>query len=468
MYLLSKQKIPVPQAIFLTFILLTAIGIQIKIIQIIPQYATVIIFFLILVFTLLIVQQAYIRDLPAFLLFLTFLPLLLLDNNFHYHFRLEILSFIPLYILVILAVYSYLLREIEFNFRISYIELPIILMTGYFAIISILSLSGGKDPEWIANEYFHLCLYLMIIPVSYLFTSRAKYSLVLKFLLLLAIVIAIEYIVFNGFIFNKRFVTFQSSFLPLAVGVLFAYSLFTKKRIKKLIWLIGLTIVIIGIIFTLTRTLWVSSFIVLFAVFIIYLKVNNKLSYSKVGLILLTLIIPFMIFKDSSQQSISRESSTTSIEYKTKSISNPLEDASFIMRIELGYYAIERFLQNPIFGSGLGDFVKFRIFPNPTPIYYLDNSWLYFLWKGGLIGFLLFLWIYLRFFKAAFFVLKRTDDLRVKIICVGLMGGFIGLSFLAFLAPVLNKYKATAIISFLFAYVEFERKQLTNKQIKKA
>ncbi len=131
------------------------------------------------------------------------------------------------------------------------------------------------------------------------------------------------------------------------------------------------------------------------------------------------------------------------------------------MRVELDYYAIQKFLKHPIFGSGLGDFVKYKIIKENVspPVYYLDSSWLYMLWKGGIIGFLLFAWIYYRFFKASFFVLRNSKNLSTKIICLGLLSGFIGLSFLALLSPLLIKYKTNFLIVFLFAYIEFERIQ---------
>jgi O-antigen ligase len=162
----------------------------------------------------------------------------------------------------------------------------------------------------------------------------------------------------------------------------------------------------------------------------------------------------------SSDQKISQ---SNVVEYRTQSVVNPLEDSSFLMRVEFAYYASQRFLESPIFGKGLGDFLKYKIFNiNDAANYYIDNSWLYFLWKGGLIGFLLFAWLYIRFFKASYFVLINTTDIRVKYITLGLLGGFIGLSFLGVLSPLLIKYKSNVLIAFLFAYIEFERLKIVN------
>jgi len=173
------------------------------------------------------------------------------------------------------------------------------------------------------------------------------------------------------------------------------------------------------------------------------------------------LVFPLLILSDVKNINSQEVSNSNTIQYRTQSVTNPLEDSSFLMRVELSYYAIQRFLEKPFFGNGLGDYLKFKILlADNTPNYYIDNSWFYFLWKGGIFGFVLFFWIYVRFFKAAYFVSKNSTDIRTKFLCIGLLAGFIGLTFLAFLSPILIKYKTNVLIAFAFAYVEFEREKL--------
>ncbi len=129
----------------------------------------------------------------------------------------------------------------------------------------------------------------------------------------------------------------------------------------------------------------------------------------------------------------------------------------------MSYYAMEKFLESPVWGKGLGDFLKYKTFKvNSANNYYIDNTWFYILWKGGLIGFILFAWVYLRFLKAAYFVSKNSPDLNTRIICMGLFGGIIALLLLAFLSPLLIKYKTNVLMALLFSYVEFERNTIIN------
>ena len=112
----------------------------------------------------------------------------------------------------------------------------------------------------------------------------------------------------------------------------------------------------------------------------------------------------------------------------------------------------------------MGDFVRYKIFVDTKkPINYLDSTWLYLLWKGGIIGFLLFGWLYFRFLKSSFFVLKNSQNILTRAISLGLIAGFIGLIFLGILSPLLIKYKSNVLIAFLFAYIEFERIEIISE-----
>ncbi len=135
----------------------------------------------------------------------------------------------------------------------------------------------------------------------------------------------------------------------------------SKGIINKLRVFFLLIILITGVFVTLTRTLWVTSFLVILTSFLIYLIIQNKLTPFRAVLILLTLTIPILLLKDSLQKPQAKVNQQQSIQYRTQSISKPLEDASFLMRVEAGYNAFQKFLDKPVFGNGMGDFIKYKI-----------------------------------------------------------------------------------------------------------
>lgn len=404
-----------------------------------------------------------INNLPILLLFVNFLPLIYLNNEFHYNFRYEILTAFPVFLLMLLSISQFLLTSRDLSFKITYLQKPIIYIVIYFSVLGVVGMLLHQNTIWIIQQLFHFYLYLLIFPISYFFYKRDFYFSGFSFLLIISVVIAFEYIVLNQLLLNFRFVTFQSGFLPLASGVLFAYILYNKNRIRRIVATILLFIVSAGAFVTLTRTLWVTTILVLFFVWFFYLKSENRLSVYKIASLVIIISLPLFLLRDMGVNSNQKTSQSNAVEYRTQSVLNPLEDSSFLMRVEFAYYASQRFLESPVFGKGLGDYLKYQIFNiNDAANYYIDNSWLYFLWKGGLIGFLLFAWLYIRFFKASYFVLINTSDIRVKYITLGLLSGFIGLTLLGILSPLLIKYKTNVLIAFLFAYIEFERLKIVN------
>ena len=399
MFSLAKKEISSRELVYLFLVLIMSFLIQVAVIEFLSKYALLLLILLILFLTSIILYFGYLKDFSVYLLVVNFFPLLLLDNNIHYDFHLEMISFIPLLGLALLGVCLYLLNESDISLKMSYLELPVIALVAYFGLSAVIALTQGRDNQWILVEFMHFCLYMLIFPVLYLLNNREKYSVVLKFLLWFSILISLQYIVFDLLIFKGRFVTFQSGFLPLTIGVMFAYFLFNKDKNKKLISLIILTILTVGTFVTLTRTLWIVTFLVMFSIYFIYLKYNNKLTIFKTSFMILIFIVPVLISGDSVKNVQTKALVNQSVKSRAESISNPLEDSSFLMRVELGYYAVEDFLKHPIFGDGLASFVKYKILVfNKLPVYYIDNSWLYMLWKGGIIGFALFTWLFLRFF----------------------------------------------------------------------
>ena len=235
MDLVINNKISIIERVLFFILLLMALGSQILIVKTFPQYAILFLILSISFLMLVIFYVEYLRNLFVFLLILNFLPLVILNNPFHYELKLELLSYLPIYFFIILATCIYFLTEKKLIIEIKYLHFPIILLLIFYGIIAIYSLALGRGLFMVSVEYFHFALYLLIIPFYYLINDRWSYLVILKFLFFIAILISIEYIVYSQIIYNGRFVTFQSGFLPLAVGVSFAFFLFEKKILKKIL-----------------------------------------------------------------------------------------------------------------------------------------------------------------------------------------------------------------------------------------
>jgi hypothetical protein len=450
--------------IALSLIVVISIAFQIFIIGKLPNYAAFILVLFSISIIILFIYRDYIHDNSVLLLLIFFLPLLYLNNEFHYSFTLELINTAPLILLVILALASFLVKENEWVITISYVQLPILIFVLYYSVSGLISLSKGENTIWIVYQLYHVVLYLLIFPIMYLVDSRKKYNIILFFLFIMGVIVSLEYILFNQIIFNRRFVTFQSGFLPLIVSILFSFLLIDKNTIHRILAFLLLILIILGSVLTLTRTLWITIFLTFFIVLFFYYLSRKKLNLIKVIFLTLTLLAPIFFIGDKRKEINPDDEQTQFVKYRTESISNPLEDTSLLQRVEFAVYAIQRFLENPIFGKGPGDYLKYKLFSSmKAPHYYMDSTWLYVLWKTGIVGLMLYLWIYFRFCKATYFVLINTKNKYTKILSLGLIAGFIGLGFLGLLSPLLIKYKTNVLIVFLFAYVEFERRSLVQE-----
>lgn len=417
---------------------------------------------------ILIYYKSYVQNLPAFLIMINFPPLIYLNNEFHYSLNWMLLSSLPLILLFYLAVARYVGNESSISFSIKYMYKPIFLFSLFFLLIALIGIIQSQKIYVVIHQLFHLMLYLLVFPTSYFLTQRKYYYSIFSIILLIFLIISLEYILLNQFLLSYRFVTFQSGTLPLIIGPVFAFILYSKNSSKRIIATILLTILLWGAFITITRALWIATILTLLLSWFFYVKIECRYSYKKIFLFLLLIGVPLLFLGDSSLNIINLQDNHEQVEYKVKTIVKPLEDSSFLMRIELSYYSFQRFLESPLFGKGLGDYLNYKIFNpfNKEPQYYIDNSWFFILWKGGLLGFILFLWIYIRFAKSIYYIIVRTPNPEVKYICVGLLTGVIGLCFLGLFSPLLVKYKTIAIIAIIFAYVQFERNKISNIHIR--
>jgi len=463
--LLTKKNFTATEIAGLLFILSVLVISQIYIVNSFSFFTLPVLVLFCFIGLILIINKTLIQDIPTLLFLLFLIPLVYLNNIFHYDYRLELYSSTPLIILTLISIATYIYNGSNKRISKFYIRLPLLLMVLFFAFAGIVSILQGESTQDVSYQIFQFLLYLIIFPITYLIVERRLYHLVFYILLSIALIISIEYIFINTSVVGKRFVTFQSGFLPIATAILFAYVLYQERTTKRIFALLLLVFIITGTFMTLTRSLWFTTFLIIILVYFFYLIAGKRMTVLKFLFFLMISIIPLLSLRDTGSDLQQSNKKIESVEYRTKSVSDPLEDPSLLMRIELAYYAFERFTENYFLGSGLGDFLRYQIFVDTSkPIYYPDSSWLYVLWKGGIVGFIFFLWIYVRFIKSSYFVLMNSPDTRVKYISLGLMAGFIGLSFLGIFSPLLVKYKSNALIAFFFAYIEIERNNILNKQ----
>jgi hypothetical protein len=318
----------------------------------------------------------------------------------------------------------------------------------------------GNGVIVILTEAYHFFNFASVLPVLFLLKKQKDYELIFNFLIIASVMVSLEYI-FLSLTTNGRINSFQNAFFPFPFALLISMIIFYPKGKKNLIIIIVPLIILIFSAFLIkTRILWVCLFITLFIIIFIYFSKfsKSKDTFKKYFILSLFIIIPVTLmtnFKgDNNLGNI-----PTGTEERFKSLSNPTADLSFIMRIEISYYAARKFIESPLIGEGLGGKLRFKILGNEQ-VLFIDNSWLYFLWKGGIVLFILIIWIFTKTFKNFLYLLKNSRDNYTIAVTISSIASLISYIIYGLFSANLIAYKMTFFYGIIFAFSEFEKRKL--------
>ncbi len=404
-------------------------------------------------------------DVSVFLLSLAFFPILYTNTEFHYYLNFIIIQDIPLFLLIVVFIISWLNKSLS-KLYLGVIKKITLILFVYIVFSFIVAIINGNKLIYIIDEFYHFMYFVYFVIIYKTIKNRNQYFFLINFLFLLGVLFSLEYVAVN-ISTHDRFVTFHQNLYPLFVSLLFSLLLFSKT--KKNIWIIiSLLIMLLGTYLVLTRALWVAVFLTV--IILLYLKTKKKWNLFHYILLSVFLILPFLYLTDNiSKTTVQTKEQINKVDYRVASISNPLKDASFLMRLEIGYYIYEKFIQSPIWGKGLGDTVKYKAFLNEASrnqsVNYPDNTYLFILWKGGILGFIIFGVFLVRILKDSFFVYKYSGNDRAKALAIGFFVGILGMLFASLMASTLIKYaKINLIFAFFVAYIEFEKETIIQQK----
>ncbi len=405
------------------------------------------------------------KEIKTLLILITLLPLFIISVTLHYFIKYIIIQDIPLIFLSLLALIQFLVNSKSFSIKINYFSKPLLLFFLYSIFLAFFALIRKNNPTFILDEFYHTLYYPFGLVIFYMLGNRKDYYIIILFLIFFEFVFSIINIYMNLFTSLERFVTFQSYISPFVLGLLFSYIIFYQRN-KNLYWYLAVflfTVITFGIFITMTRSLWASILITFGSILFYFLWKIRKVNIIKIILLYVLLSAPLVFFISNHKQTKITQKDINDINYRTSSLANPLEDTSFLMRMEIDYYSILHFLESPIIGKGFGDFVQYKFMSVlRNKIIYPDNSWLFFLWKGGLVGFLIVVFLYYRWAKTLLFIFNFSQNELTRAISLGILGGLLGLVFLGLFNAILIKYKVLVYFSALIGYTQYEYSNIDN------
>lgn len=192
---------------------------------------------------------------------------------------------------------------------------------------------------------------------------------------------------------------------PLAVGTMWH----TKSMKKKLTFIIGVGVLLLALLMTMSRGGWLGIFV---AAFVFVLIVDKRLLVLAIPIVLIA--IPFLP-KSILQRFISIGSNVdSSILYRTKIYqitANIIKD-NFINGVGFGYIPFKQVYETYI---------------RTMPIYHAHNTFLEIFAEGGIIGLLVFLILIFSLIKNGLCYLTKSSDKYIKYLGAGAMASLFGI-----------------------------------------
>jgi len=408
----------------------------------------------------LILFKVSIKDFPTFLLFLTMFPLVYIDKTFSRYYTYIVAQNIPLYVLFLLGIFEFLKSEKSYKSKLSPLLYPVIFYTGICVILLIVGIGKHADKWLLFQEAYQNFYFILTIPIAYLITKRRNYKFLFNVVVIVFLIISIEYIIFN---FNSfyRVTTYHNHYLPFVLGILMSTILFEKKMSIKILSVVGVILLWWGSYASGTRTLLIANFLVTVVVLFFYLR-NKKSSLYMLKTLVIVLIFLIPVVFSGKQKPVSRGSYNPS--QRVESIATPLEDVSFVMRIEVVYTGIKKIIENPIVGRGFGYALDLKYLLKQSVIF-PDNNYIYYMLKGGIFFLIVALWLFFSIIKYSYKIFKMTDDNYIKIMMLANVAGVIGIMFFGLLNANLVKFKLNILYALSIAYTDFEWRNLQKKNL---
>lgn len=396
----------------------------------------------------------YIQNFPLFLLIISILSLSYLNTTVYYIFQYLLIQNIPLAIFLLFAVFQYVQRSTNLTISLPTLLKSVAVYVGFSFFMFFLGIIRGADLNLAFNELYQNFYFFFAIPIFYLFKKEEHYKLLFKWIIITLVLISLQYIWVNT-LNNFRFTTFQNHFLPFGVAALFSILLFRKNTFFQKIIILSLFIAVFwGSVTTETRTLLIANMVSLFFVVFFYLK--EKFGFLKRSLLLIALcfilLVPITLLKGDNEKKVSLPSDS---QERFEAIANPTGDIAFLMRVEAVYLGIHKFLKHPIIGEGFGFKLQLKWLLK-TAYLYPDNSFLYYLLKGGIIFFLLALWMYYLLLKRSYDIFKYSSSVFAKYMSVAIISGMIGILLTGMLNANLVRFKLNILYAVFFAFIEYE------------
>lgn len=338
------------------------------------------------------------------------------------------------------------------------------MLGGFFVVVfvsAIIGLLKEHGKIYIFDEMMTVLAWGMYFLVIKNKISEKEIKYIFGVLILSVLIISFYYLYEFWRLDGKdRFRTDQQHLFNITIPLLFSVLLYDTQKIRKILAILLMIPMVIAVYITLTRALWLLVPLAIFLQYVYFIRDSFKIQKVKSFLLPIIIIVVVGISGIMLLQGIFGVSNLFGWRFATFQV---LEyDISLLARAELAQYVFEKVSSAPLFGSGLGDFLRYQYFATlgRFNVYWLDNTYLQVLWKTGIIGLVLFLGFLTLFLKRAWFVLKNATTAFDKIIGSGIFFSFFALMISSLQCGILIGYRFNFVWGILMGITELKAREL--------
>lgn len=370
------------------------------------------------------------------------------------------LVFIALFCWLIVSFY----RE-NLTFRITALDTAFAVFLFVTSLGAVIGFRNSNDVHFIREELFLLWLYVVYFLWVHSSVDKKWIRYFFWTIVGVSVIVFLEY-AWEGLhrhgVLLSRIPTQQAHLTQISIPFLLLFLTTTSSRRNKLLALAMLIPNFIVVLLSQQRALWASVVITSLIIVGIYIFRTKSFVQRTFRLtIALVLIVATVFVGMYFIQKLTRSYVQEALGERAETFASMSADASLLIRYVEISKIWDRIEARPILGSGLGDAFIRRIRGGTAN--YVDNAYVYLLWKIGLVGLTSYLVIVFLFFRRCAFLLKSGIDEEYRHYTLAALIGFIGLLIIGLTNTCLTRYRFELIWAMLIGSVEIMARKIENR-----
>ncbi len=364
------------------------------------------------------------------------------------------------FILIILLIHSLRGIRIDNSFFLTFL---------FFIVLIIINAIRGIYSNYDKIFIFYETIKFLFYPIAFyffltVFEEKSDLRIIKKifeYCIIFTSIASTEIIMIYLFITKGGRVLTRSGNVIL-IGLIISLSFIRIKDIsplKKIFYYFSIILMSVGILLTMQRSLWIATAIsitVFYLLDLISRKMNLKESLLKLSILGLLLFSVLFVFNKISLD-------TDVLIERTEKMQKGEMDSSLAIRIYTFIKVLDITKNDAIWGRGLGDSAHFPLLSNNIKNL-VDNSYIALFWKMGIIGLLLFLYLFTKVLWKLIYVIKTTKDILIQSISIIVFSVIVGQLVNSLACVVLTQYHYNFIWALFIAITELFYKWTTQKE----